>query len=73
MRTNSTIPINFENYSKKKLAEANTLLFNNTGYVHLEMAKSLSTNTKFFFSGEGSPLGSVFAKIMGETKTKQIE
>ena len=64
---------NIEKYSKEKLAEANTLLFNNTGYVQLEMAKSLSTNTKFFFSGVGSPLGSVFAKIMGETKTKQIE
>jgi len=56
---------NIENYSKKKLAEANTALFNNPGYVQLEMAKSLSTNTKFFFSGEGSPLGSVLTKIMG--------
>ena len=57
---------NITNYAKTKLAEANTLLFNNPGYVQLEMAKSLSTNTKFFFSGEGSPLGSVFAKIMGQ-------
>merc|ERR1712241_159624 len=38
---------NIENYSKKKLAEANTALFNYPGYVQLEMAKSLSTNTKF--------------------------
>jgi len=52
------------NYSKKKLAEANAELFKNQGYVQLEMAKSLSTNTKFFFSGEGSPLGSVLANIM---------
>merc|ERR1712080_119154 len=58
---------NITNYAKTKLAEANALLFNNEGYVQLEMAKSLSTNTKFFFSGEGSPLGSVFAKIMGQT------
>merc|ERR1712241_77851 len=55
---------NIENYSKKKLAEANTLLFSNDGYVRLEMAKSLSTNTKFYFSGEGSPLVSVLTKIM---------
>ena len=58
---------NIENYSKKKLAEANALLFKNEGYVQLEMAKSMSTNTKFYFSGEGSPLGSVLAKIMGGT------
>lgn len=54
-----------ENYSKKKLAEANKNLYSKE-YIQLEMAKSLSTNTKFFFSGENSPLGSVLAKIMGE-------
>ena len=46
-------------------ASANSKLFDNKGYVQLEMAKALSLNTKFFFSGEGSPLGSVLAKIMG--------
>merc|ERR1712209_150372 len=57
-----------EKYTKEKQAEANKLLFDNDGYVQLEMAKSLSTNTKFFFSGDQSPLGSVFARIMGEDK-----
>jgi len=57
-----------EKYTKEKQAEANKLLYANEGYVQLEMAKSLSTNTKFFFSGDQSPLGSVFAKIMGEDK-----
>jgi len=57
-----------EKYTKEKQAEANKLLFDNDGYVQLEMAKSLSTNTKFFFSGDQSPLGSVFARIMGEDR-----
>ena len=56
-----------ENYSKTQLAEANKALFSNDGYIKLEMSKALSQNTKFFFSGEGSPLGSVLAKIMGNT------
>merc|ERR1711981_1043519 len=55
-----------ENYSKKKLAEANQNLYSKE-YIQLEMAKSLSNNTKFFFSGENSPLGSILAKIMGQT------
>ena len=54
-----------ENYSKKKLAEANNALFNNTGYIRLEMAKALSQNTKFFFSGGNSPLGAILEKVMG--------
>jgi regulator of protease activity HflC (stomatin/prohibitin superfamily) len=56
-----------ENYAKTQLAQANERLFNNTGYIQLEMAKALSQNTKFFFSGESSPLGAVLAKIMGQT------
>ena len=55
---------NIQNYAKKQLALANSHLFNNTGYVRLEMAKALSTNTKFFFSGEQSALGAVLSKIM---------
>ena len=54
-----------ENYKKTKAAEANTKLYSKE-YIQLEMAKSLSNNTKFFFSGETSPLGSVFAKIFGQ-------
>jgi len=55
-----------ENYTKKKLAEANQNLYSKE-YIQLEMAKALSNNTKFFFSGESSPLGSVLAKIMGQS------
>merc|ERR1712141_241740 len=56
---------NVDNYKKTQEAEANARLY--TGdYVKLEMAKALSENTKFFFSGESSPLGAVLTKIMGE-------
>ena len=52
-------------YKRKKEAEANTLLYSTDGYVELKMAETLSQNTKLFFSGENSPLGAVFARIMG--------
>ena len=55
-----------ESYSKLKVAEANKNLYSKE-YIQLEMAKALSNNTKFFFSGDESPLGSVLAKIMGQT------
>ena len=55
---------NVEKYAKEQLAAANVKLFDNKGYVQLETAKSLSQNTKFFFSGEGSPLGSILAKVI---------
>ena len=61
-----------EKYTNEKLAEANKLLFNNEGYVQLEMAKSLSTNKKFYFSGDQSPLGSILSKIIDEEKTEMI-
>ncbi len=54
-----------ENYKKTKEAEANQRLFT-PDYVKLEMAKSISSNTKFFFSGDQSPLGAVLARIMGQ-------
>jgi acetyl-CoA carboxylase alpha subunit len=54
-----------DNYKKTKEAEANQRLYT-SDYVRLEMAKNLATNTKFFFSGDQSPLGAVLAKIMGQ-------
>jgi len=54
---------NITAYAKEKAAEANKLLFTDE-YVKLEMAKSLSNNTKFYFSGETSPLGSLLTKIL---------
>lgn len=51
-----------ENYKKTKAAEGNLRLYTKD-YVQLEIAKSMSQNTKFFFSGETSPLGAVLAKV----------
>ena len=56
-----------ENFKKTKDAEANSRLYTKD-YVQLEMAKALSDNTKFYFSGESSPLGALLSKIMGEAK-----
>ena len=58
---------NVDNYKKTKDAEANKRLYTKE-FIRLQMAQSLSKNTKFFFSGESSPLGAVLAKIMGENK-----
>ena len=54
-----------DNYRKTKEAEANKRLYT-ADYVRLEMAKSLAANTKFFFSGDQSPLGAIMAKILGQ-------
>ena len=53
-------------YAKQKQAEANQELYSDK-YVSLELAKSLSQNTKFYFSGESSPLGALMTKILGQT------
>ena len=53
-----------EAYKKAKQAEANKDLYSEQ-YVQLEMAKALSANTKFFFSGETSVLGGLLQKVMG--------
>jgi len=53
-------------YKKEKEAEANKNLYS-PDYVKLEMAKALSDNTKFYFSGETSPLGALLNKILGES------
>ena len=54
-------------YQKVKQAEANSQLYTQQ-YVQLEMAKSLSKNTKFFFSGENSVLGALLKNVMGNDK-----
>ena len=53
-------------YAKQKQAEANQELYSDK-YISLELAKSLSQNTKFYFSGESSPLGALMTKILGQT------
>lgn len=56
---------NVEAYKKEKEATANKELYSEQ-YLKLELAKALSKNTKFYFSGETSPLGSLLNKILGE-------
>lgn len=58
---------NVNAYTKEKEAEANKLLYS-PEYVQLELAKSMSQNTKLFFSGDQSPLGALLNKILGDTE-----
>ena len=50
-------------YKKEKQSEANKNLYS-PEYIKLEMARALSNNTKFYFSGENSPLGGLLSKIL---------
>ena len=52
-------------YKKEKEAEANKELYTQE-YVSLQLASKLSDNTKFYFSGETSPLGAIMTKILGD-------
>merc|ERR1712141_450004 len=54
-----------DKYKKTQDAEANSALYT-PDFIKLEMAKALSQNTKFFFSGESIPLGAILSKIMGQ-------
>jgi hypothetical protein len=63
IKERETNKANVDAFTKEKMAEANINLYT-PEFVRLEMAKSLSQNTKFFFSGEDSPLGAVLSKIM---------
>merc|ERR1711953_1502169 len=55
---------NIAKYKIEKEAEANSQLFTDK-FVQLNLAKSLSNNTKFYFSGDNSALGSIFSKVLG--------
>jgi len=50
-------------YKLEKEAEANDALYTDK-YIKLNMARSLSNNTKFYFSGQQSELGSLLNKIL---------
>eukprot|EP00094_Tigriopus_californicus_P007266 TCALIF_06994-PA protein Name:"Similar to erlin1 Erlin-1 (Danio rerio)" AED:0.15 eAED:0.15 QI:0/1/0.5/1/1/0.5/2/145/223 len=54
-----------EAYKKIKDAEGNAVLFTKE-YVQLEMAKALSNNTKYYFSGEQSVLGALLNRVLGK-------
>merc|ERR1719315_800278 len=51
-------------YKLEKEAEANAALYTDK-YIKLNLAKALSNNTKFYFSGRQSELGSLFNQILG--------
>jgi len=51
-------------YKLEKEAEANDQLYTEE-YIKLNLAKSLSNNTKFYFSGQQSEIGSLFNRILG--------
>jgi len=55
---------NIEKYKIEQEAEANKALYTKE-YVQLNLAKSMSNNTKYYFSGEESILGGVMAKVFG--------
>jgi len=54
---------NIEKFKKETAAAANKALYSKE-YVQLQMALALANNTKFYFSGETSPLGGLLAKVM---------
>ncbi len=51
-------------FKKEKAAEANVELYSPI-YVKYQTAKALSQNTKFYFSGEQSALGSLLQNLLG--------
>merc|ERR1719295_521099 len=53
---------NIAKYKLEKEAEANNVLYTDQ-YVRLNLAKSLSNNTKIYFSGQQSELGALFQQI----------
>lgn len=55
---------NIEKYKIEKQAEANKALYTQE-YVQLQMARSLSNNTKLYFSGENSVMGGLLNKFLG--------
>merc|ERR1712113_1096724 len=53
-----------EKYKLQQQAEANEALYSDK-FIKLNLAQSLSNNTKFYFSGQQSELGALFNKILG--------
>merc|ERR1712038_959757 len=55
---------NILKYKIETEAEANSKLYTDK-FVQLNLARSLTNNTKFYFSGDNSALGSIFSKLLG--------
>ena len=58
---------NNEFYKSAKQAESNQKLYTRR-YVKLNLAKSLTNNTKIYFSGENSLLGKILEQVLGTQK-----
>jgi len=54
-----------EKYKLQQQAEANKALYSEE-FIKLSLAQSLATNTKFYFSGQDSEMGSLFSRILGK-------
>ena len=54
---------NIKKFKIESEAEANKKLYT-PEYVQLQLAKGIANNTKFYFSGDNSALGSIFSKIL---------
>merc|ERR1719474_1642873 len=54
-----------EKYKLQQQAEANKALYSEE-FIKLNLAQSLATNTKFYFSGQDSEMGSLFSRILGK-------
>jgi len=50
-------------FMRQKESEGNQLLFTDK-YVKMKLAEVFSNNTKLYFSGENSPLGAIFSKLV---------
>jgi len=50
-------------YMKEKEAEGNKLVFTDE-YMKIHMAKVFSNNTKLYFSGDNTPFGAIFNKLI---------
>ena len=50
-------------YRSKKLATDNEALLTDQ-YIKLQMTRGLLTNTKIYFSGQDSALGSLFSNVL---------
>ena len=67
MRAAEETKANNEFYKSAKEAEANTNLYSKE-YVQLNLAKSLTNNTKIYFSGENSLLGKILQQVLGNSQ-----
>ena len=67
MRAAEETKANNEFYKSAKEAEANTKLYSKE-YVQMNLAKSLTNNTKIYFSGENSLFGKILQQVLANSQ-----